>query len=180
MTCIVGVIDGDRIVMGGDSAGTEGMFQAPFATEKLFQNGEFLIGHTSDYRLGNLLRYRFTPPVPEEGSELHRYMATQFVDALRECLKAGGYAKREAEVESGGVFLVGYRGRLFIVEDNYQVMEFLDAFGACGSGSEVASGALYASKELPAEERIKLALEAAARYNTHVCAPFIIKHLEQK
>ncbi|MFE2420722.1 hypothetical protein [Streptomyces hokutonensis] len=48
-------------------------------------------------------------------------MATRFINAVRACLKEGGWARKDSEQEQAGVFLVGIHGRLFEVHDDRQV-----------------------------------------------------------
>jgi hypothetical protein len=105
-------------------------------------------------------------------------MATTFIDAVRDCLKAHGYAKKKEEQESGGTFLVGYRGRLFFIDDDYQVGEAADGYNAVGCGLESANGAMFASPHVPARQRVRTALEAAERFSAGVRGPFNIVNLK--
>lgn len=177
MTCIVGMVEGGRVWIGGDSAGVSGLTLQVRADEKVFRNGPFVMGFTSSFRMGQLLRYAFRPPAHPEGVDELQFMATLFVDEARRCLKEGGVAKKADEVESGGTFLVGYRGRIFYVEDDYQVGEMRDAVAACGSGSDVALGAMHVLRtdaNLDPAAKLVLALEAAERWNAAVRAPFVV------
>ena len=69
------------------------------------------------------VRYGFTPPEPKPDADLHGHMCTTFVDALRACLKDGGWATKDKEQEVRGrsAFLAGVHGRLFKVQSDYQV-----------------------------------------------------------
>ena len=155
---------------------------------KVFTKGEFIIGYTSSFRMGDLLQYRFVPPPLSEGS-LSEYMRTTFMDAVRTCFKDGGFAQKNNEKESGGDFIVGVRGRLFIVEDDYQVSEPLDGWAAVGSGTQIARGALFAiqkidhlivTRELEPCELLVVALEAAAHCSAYVRGPFHCLSTENK
>ena len=81
------------------------------------------------------------------------------------------------------MLLVGYAGKLFIVEDDYQVSEVGDGYAAIGSGDNVAKGALYLAKvisknlETDKAEDVELALKAAEHHNATVRRPFVIKKL---
>lgn len=178
MTCIVGLVDGDNVYIGGDSAGVAGVDLIIRADEKVFRNGPFIMGFTSSFRMGQLLRYKFNPPehpwscgIP---MDTYKFMVAVFIDEVRKCLKDGGYAIEENKQESGGTFLVGYRNRLFIIDSDYQVGESQDGFSAVGCGSQIALGSLYSTKDKPTGNRIKAALEAAERFNTGVRGPFTI------
>lgn len=174
MTCIVALRDtSGTLWMGGDSAGVAGWEVTLTAQPKVFRLGDMLIGYTTSFRMGQLLQYALV--LPEiDAADLHRYMVTKFIDAVRLCLKAGGYAKKENEEERGGCFLVAVHGRIFRIDNDYQVFE--DAFGtdAVGCGEAYARGALYANPHLEPQKRIVQALEAAALYSTGVRAPFLV------
>lgn len=177
MTCIVGIQHESGVTIGGDSAGVAGYTLTNRADPKIFVNGDYLIGFTSSFRMGQLIRYADLPKsLDREGEDLDRFMATTFVDGIRETLKNGGYATKESEQERGGVFLIGVSGRLYRIESDYQVGWSLDGYEACGSGWEIAHGALHATRDLKPEDRVTRALEAAAHHSTTVSAPFIILH----
>jgi ATP-dependent protease HslVU (ClpYQ) peptidase subunit len=172
MTCIAGVVQDNKVYIGADSAGVANLSLIVRADRKVFRNGEFVMGFTSSFRMGQLLRYSFIPPKRHVDSDVDKFMATDFIDAVRNCLKAGGYAEKHAESERAGVFLVGYAGRLFRIECDYQVGEALDGYDAIGCGGEVALGALFATLSHPPRERLEIALRAAERFSAGVRAPF--------
>lgn len=179
MTCIVAIRDKDGVVwMGGDSAGVSGWEVTLTAQPKVFKLGNVLMGYTSSFRMGQLLQYALTLPEVDDDN-LHRYMVTKFVNAVRECLKMGGYAKKENETETGGTFLVGIVGRLFRIEDDYQVYECMDDVDSVGSGEQYARGTLYANAHLTPKARIEQALGAAATYNMGVRGPFTVIHSDK-
>jgi ATP-dependent protease HslVU (ClpYQ) peptidase subunit len=183
MTCIVGLLDDGDIYIGGDSAGVGGYALHVRADQKVFRNGPFLMGFTTSFRMGQLLRYKLTPPehpyIAGTGKRMdtYKYMVTHFVDAVRQCLKDGGYASKDKEVEEGGTFLVGYDGRLFEIESDYQVAEQAVEFHAVGCGDQIALGSLYSSRGRPPKERVVMALEAAERFSPYVRGPFVIEKL---
>ena len=180
MTCIVGVVDADgRIVMGGDSAGVAGYDLRARADAKVFRVGDFLIGFTSSFRMGQLLRWKLASYLQAQPAAMadDEFMCTLFVDAIRKCLSEGGYARKENEAESGGEFIVGYRGALWHIESDYQVGQLVDPFAACGCGESYAHGAL-AVLDADAETRVRRALETAERFSAGVRGPFVIVSLE--
>ncbi len=178
MTCIAGIAVNGKVWMGADSAGIAGWELSIRSDPKVFQNGPFLMGFTSSFRMGQLLRWSFVPPHHDEGVEDEKYMITTFVDAVRSCLKNGGCATKDKEAEAGGTFLVGYRGRIYRIEDNYQVGVAADGFDACGVGESSARGSLHTSGRLipriSAEQRVQWALEAAERCSAGVRGPFLV------
>lgn len=179
MTCIVGLVNKGTIWMGGDSAGLSGWELSIRTDEKVFQNGPFLMGFTTSFRMGQLLRWAFKPP-KQEGGEDGKFMVTTFIDAVRDCLKVGGFATKDKDVEGGGTFLVGYKGQLYYVGEDYQIGVNVDGFDAVGCGSEIAKGSMFTSAQLrriSPEQRILWALSAAERLNGGVRGPFAIRQL---
>lgn len=176
MTCVVGIEDGERVIIGADSAGVAGYAITIRADEKVWRSGEFVFGFTSSFRMGQLLRYNLTPPrrPPESASQRDRdrWMTTEFIDAVRTTLKDGGFAKIDNGVERGGIFLVGWRGTLYRVESDFQVGRAAVGEDAVGCGDELALGALFATRGQAARGRVRKALEAAATYSTGVAPPF--------
>lgn len=174
MTCVVGLRYGGTVFIGGDSAGSDEGYVSIRSDPKVFLNGEFLFGFTSSFRMGQLLRYSFTPPKMHAGEDISRFMAVDFIDQVRLCLKSGGFARCTDESESGGTFLVGFRGRLFFIDSDYQVGEPASGYDAVGCGRAVALGSLYESSSQDPVTRVRNALEAAAYFCDGVRPPFTI------
>ena len=186
MTCIVGLVDSGAVYIGGDSSRVSGKTLRVRSGFKVFRNGEFLFGCAGSIRVEQLLHYKFTPPPHGEGVDPDCYMATDFVDAVREVLEKGGtLGKFTTGEEKAGdsALLVGYRGRLYEMDDDFQMVRQGDPFASVGCGSNVAMGAMYMGEvafALSPEEKIVRALEAAARYHCGVCGPFDVQVLEAK
>ena len=179
MTCIVGVAQEGKVYIGADSASVSGWCVRQTELPKVFKTGNFVIGYTTSFRMGQILQHHLTVRSQYEDEEDDQFMVRAFAEAVRECLKARGFAKVENNVEKGGTFLVGYRGRLYSVDDDFQVNEMIDGYDACGCGYPFALGAMKAlGQELP-EERIKHALEIAAHFSGWVKPPFHIEVLEK-
>lgn len=175
MTCIVGLEHDGRVSIGGDSAGVDGGLGIRIRVdEKVFINRQMIFGFTDSFRMGQLLRYSLS--IPEQlpsCTDDFKFMCTSFIDAVRTCLKNGGYARVKDGEDHGGTFLVGYRGKLYEVADDFQVGRSAQAFEACGCGVDFAMGAMFANGPgMPPEDRIKKALEAAAEFSAGVAPPF--------
>lgn len=180
MTCIVGLVHGDTVIIGADSAGVHSAtWQITVRRDrKVFRNGDFLIGFTSSFRMGQLLAFNFTPPKPRADVDVMTYMVTDFIDAVRTCLKTGGYARVKESADEGGEFLVGYRGRLFNIHEDFQVAESTLGYAACGCGGQPAIGSLYSTRTWsdPAA-RVTEALTCAEAFSAGVRGPFHIEVL---
>lgn len=178
MTCIAGFVDEGAVWIGADSAGVSGSDYGLTvrADGKLFRNGPMLFGFTTSFRMGQVLRHALVIPDHHPNTVVEKWMATIFIDAVRYCLKSAGYATKANEAESGGTFMVGYQGRLFIVYDDYQVAEPAKGIAAVGCGYQIAQGALHAS-QARGGERVLVALEAAEAYSAGVRGPFAVELL---
>lgn len=177
MTCVVGFVEGGTVWIGADSAGVGGYSLTVRADLKVFRNGPMLFGFTSSFRMGQLLRWSLEVPDHDPRVPVEKYMATTFVDAVRSCLKDKGFARKSSEEEIGGTFLVAYKGRLFCIQNDYQVAETVDGFDAVGCGEDIAKGALFAPTGLSGRERALMALTAAERHSAGVRAPFHVESL---
>jgi hypothetical protein len=173
VTCIAGIAENGVVWLAGDSAGVGGWDLTVRADPKVFVNGPYVMGFTTSFRMGQLLEHALTPPAPDPAG-LHAFMCTTFVDAVRACLKDGGWASKDKEQEEGGTFLVGVSGRLFRVCDNYQVGEAAGHYDAIGCGGQAACGALFATAGMDPMRRLGKAMEAAEHLSAGVRGPFMI------
>ncbi len=64
MTCIVAIIDGNKVFMGGDAAASDDKTGIIFqrVDPKVFKVGQFGIGFIDSFRMGQILQYNWTPP----------------------------------------------------------------------------------------------------------------------
>lgn len=176
MTCIVGLKHGKHVYIGADSAAvaSNGVRLVVRKDEKVFKNGDFLIGFCGSFRMGQLLKYSLKIPKMDAKESFEEYMVTKFIDSIRECFKNGGFLTVEDEIEYGGTFLVGYKDKLVNIRDDHQVEIAVDDFNAVGSGEMVALGSLYSTTGNPIA-RVTKALEASAMYTQVVRPPFIVR-----
>ena len=190
MTAIAAIVTNEgHIIMGGDSAGTSYDFSQTIRKDpKVFHNKKFLIGFTSSYRMGQILRYSFKPPRHLKKVDTDTYMRTVFIDAVRSALKDGGYTHIQNNTEAGGLFLVGYRSRIFAIEPDFQVGEPINNYFAVGCGSDLCLGSFASTKfpkdYIPTHEdysnRVLLALRAAEEHSAGVQGPMILEELKAK
>jgi hypothetical protein len=188
MTCIVGLVDPKlkEMWIGGDSAGvrTSGNYALRIRSdEKVFVNNDFIFGFTSSFRMGQLLRYSFMPPEKNKYLSNYQYMTTVFIDNVRQCFKRGGILRIEDDVESGGGFLVGWRGTIYSIESDFQVGVSVHNYYSMGCAEDVAMGALYALDnvrylKMKPQNKVIAALMAAEEFNSCVRRPFRLAKLK--
>jgi len=95
MTCIVGIQHDGRVYIGGDSAGVAGYSITSRADAKVFTVGPYVMGFTSSFRMGQLLRYGLKAPKPPVVGS-----------AVRQVL--GGVQGAQGQVVSAADLVVGY------------------------------------------------------------------------
>lgn len=172
-TCVVGLVQDGNIYLGADSAGTDGHLNQEFrADEKVFTNGQFVLGGTSSFRMLQLLRYKFEPPKQSQNQSDMKYMVSDFIDAVLKCFKDNNYGKEKEGIMEGGSFLVGYNGQLYSIYEDFQVSLSTTNYNAVGCGAGFALGSMFSSKGKKPKERLKLALEAASFHSAGVSPPF--------
>lgn len=179
MTAIAAIAEDGKVYMGGDSAGVGGLSLTVRRDVKVFKNGPFIMGFTTSFRMGQLLHYAFEAPEHPDKMSDECFLSTVFIDAVRKCLKDGGYAEVDKNQESGGTFLLGYKGILYRIGGDYQVGISACDFDAVGCGHDLCKGSLHAthSYDIKPERRIKMALEAAEAFSAGVRGPFTVLSL---
>ncbi len=176
MTCIAAIKHDGRVFIAGDSAGVAGYSLSVRRDSKVWAKDGFVYGFTSSFRMGQLLRFKFKPPTHHAEIGDYEYMVSDFVEEVRSCMKKGGYAQVKENVEEGGTFIVGYKGEIYIIEDDYQVGMLHDDYMAVGCGQAYAKGVLFALREcneMKPVQKLQVALEAAERHSAGVRGPFI-------
>jgi len=177
MTCIIGYVSDDNIVyIGADSAGVSGNDIRIRADEKVFKNGDFIFGFTTSFRMGQILRYVFKPPERKVFSTDDEYLHNDFINEIIKTFQENGYAKIESNVIKGGMFIFGYKGKLYFVDNDFQIGKPIRNYESIGCGENYAIGCLYAleNTNISIEKKITKALEAAEEFSTGVRGPFHI------
>lgn len=184
MTCVVALIDGNKVFMGGDAAASDDktglIFQRTDA--KVFKVGQFGIGFIDSFRMGQILQYSWTPPVykPTKGNKnLDKFLRTKFIDSIRNAFREHGFGNfsNTDDGDQGGVFIFAVQetGRIFTVDSDFHIGEIDVPFVAEGGGQELALGSLFSTGSVKTpRKRVRMALEAAAKFNMSVRPPFTI------
>lgn len=156
MTCIVGFLNGDIVHMAGDHIGTDGYSREIQGRSKVFRNGDFLIGYTSSFRMGQILEHVWEPPKKSKKcKDVTEFMVKQVVPSLIACFDNNRFirsinssdeeAKKAVPGQAcGGEFLVGYNGHLFKIESDFSVLECVNGYDSIGAGEAYSLGAFSA------------------------------------
>lgn len=178
MTCVVACVRDGKVYMGSDSAAASDTEISTQIRPKVFSNGDFLIGYCHSFRLGQIVEYHFKPPKIISDSDEHdfliKFMVKHFIPALRACLTENCYPSLLDEA-NGWSLIVGVRGNIFIIEDDFNVSSYDRDYHAIGSGSPYALGALEAlstDEDMHPLDYLNLALMAAEKHSPSVASPF--------
>jgi len=176
MTCIVGLRNDKGVILAGDSAGVEGFNVTIRKDSKVFKVNNILIGYTSSFRMGQIIRYHLDITYSGDEDE-YDWMVTVFIPHIRKILQEHGFTKINNNEESGGVFLVGINNRLFIVESDFQVGESNLVYESVGCGEKYAKGYIYAAlgninNTRTEEQIVEGALYCATNFSAGVRPPF--------
>ena len=174
MTCIIGLVCNDEVLIAGDSASVSMSehFTNPDGDPKVFRNNEFIMGCTTSFRMIQVLQHSLVIPRHFEEMDFREYIATRFVDAVRRVFKEAGFATNKDEVETGGTFIVGYKNNLVKIQDDYSYHISSRGELAIGSGHIPALSSLFSTTGKDAKERLMMAMQATERFNMTVNGPF--------
>lgn len=185
MTCIVALSVGNKVLLGGDSAASDEKTGLVLHTTdaKVFKVGQYGIGFVDSFRMGQILQYNWTPPIykPTKGyKNLDKFMRTKFVESVKEAYQEHGYGRFGQNTEDGdegGIIIIAVQntGRIFTMDVDYHVSEIDVEYLAEGSGQQVALGSLFSTGAVKTpRKRVRMALEAAAKFIMSVRGPFTI------
>lgn len=174
MTCIVGVEHKGFVYMGGDRCGSNSSLKVTVDRSKVFLNKDVLIGFTDSFRFGDILQFHYVPAKRPKKFSDEEYVYLIMIEQIRDLLKDKGYATVADNAESGGNCLIGYRGKLYELQDDFSLNRTMNGFNAVGSGADIALGSLYTTglEGWEPEKRIITALEAAEEFCPGVRRPF--------
>ena len=193
MTCIVGMVDGNVVLIGSDSAATDEFgnqevqrdaklftLQVPVAGRPEGPKGpkaSMLIGFSGSFLVAQAIRWMLNVPRYRPTEPIMKYMVAHFVPAARAAVtKALGEPKDTESMFREATFLIGFQGRLFTVESNGQIMESLHGYASVGAGSSTALGAMWASGSRDAWTVLEDGLHAAEYFCSTVRGPFHIEY----
>lgn len=185
MTCILGLEYNNKVYMGCDSMAASNKDMYVTSLKKVFVRDEMIFGYTSSFRFGQLLQYSLDIPTDnyyKDGSDPFYYLVNSFIPALRDCLATNGYTRIDNNVEEGGTMLLGYKGKLYSIYDDFQVNRSEYGFNSVGCGSSYALGAMdnylfegNGATWLQIDQIIESCLTTAAKFSNGVCAPFYVR-----
>lgn len=175
MTCIVGLIDKENVIIGGDSLGSSSGQCSVRKDKKIFKKKGVCFGSTGSYRFIQLLQYFLDFELKPDMDEFD-FSVKDLVPAIISTLKTHDSVElSNGRLNNDSVLMVGINNRLFTIYSDFQVEENIDPFQAIGSGGQLALGSLattYLDENLDSKDKLLKALEIASRYNTYCSGPY--------
>lgn len=181
MTCIVGLVDGKTVWLGGDRAATDGHLNRVIIKHpKVFKKGDVGFGVCGLPKVMDALKHAIELPIQADGDD-RAFLVSELVPAVRDGLVKLDAAGKDSSSFGGssdtcfqGAILVAYRGKLYNLQGNFQLIEGAEAYASVGGGSTLALGSFAStSRERNPRKRMLTALEASTK-NASVAPPFDI------
>lgn len=136
---------------------------------------KIVFGIVGSGRLGQVLQVGHDLPPLNEGGDVMRWLVSDLCAYIRELFgKEQTLSKEDGVAYMDAFFLIGFRGVLYQMMNDFSIIPLPDPFVAIGSGRGHAQGVFFATPGEDPEKRINMAFEAVARWNTNVRAPFLI------
>lgn len=170
MTCIVGMVDkrdGSVWVMGDSMASTSEMTYI-VRDLKVWRHGELVLGFCGSFRGRDILASSLTLPALTPDEDPERWLRTEFVRAVRKAMSEGGFLTsfKEGNDATLSSLLIGLRGRLFVLRNDFSIGEAITPYMVIGSGAPEAYGSLFSTRDVEdVKARLVEALDASAYYN---------------
>lgn len=149
MTCVLALkfideTDKQVVLLAADKMGSNGSVKRIYTKPKIFKNGDFYIGYSTSFCMGQILQHVWTPPEQKIGQTDDDYLFNDVRASLHKMFEDNdfGFKKSESNGEPNrGTFIMVYKGRIFEVFSNMALLE-VDGFASVGCGSEIMQGAI--------------------------------------
>jgi ATP-dependent protease HslVU (ClpYQ) peptidase subunit len=183
MSVVIGIKNGNKIVMASDSQITSG------GVRKLGQGlNNFKIWHPDKKKdvlmgaVGSLREKNITQTNDDliradeyyEGKIDYKFVVNKLINRIYEGLKeAYCIDDKEKPLKMGAVYLFAFKNNLYEIDANGAVIE-INKYTAIGSGANEALASLHTTEDEPIKERIKKAMKASCLNDIFVSEPIIV------
>ena len=123
------------------------------------------------------IKYHLSVRAQHDEENDHAYIVVAFVEAMRELLKAKAVTTVRENTESVWCCLVGYKGKLYQMESDFNISSTARGFDAIGCGDAYALGAMIALKDLEPIQRIMQTLAISGELCALVASPYYVETL---
>lgn len=168
MTAIIGLEHDGKVYIGADSAAVskEQYIIDICAEKKIFKNKNFIFGGAGSFRLMQITQYTFDPPFHKKHLSDMKYLCGPFIKQFMKTVD-------EDQYELNGQLLMGYKGKLYCIQNDFHISSLAESFCSIGIGSQFAIGAMASNVGIKdPKERILQALKVSEKFCAGVCGPF--------
>lgn len=166
MSVVAGLIKDGKVYMAADSMSSSDDGDIRYrADKKIFVNDKYIIGYTGSARTGQVLKPHYFKP-PKNIYDLP--------DAIREQLKEKGCSCEIPEAAGtdamGSNLLIGWKGKLYEVLIDFQLVELVEPYSAVGAGKYHALSVFYFANriglfdEISPPDLLQYAIETASYF----------------
>jgi len=173
MTILVGIADGKNVYIGGDRAASDGDTIITMYRPKVTVKNKWIFGYSGSVGAGQLLEFVDFPAIDKK-TDIYRVLRLDIIKQLKTLIADHG----DDGDDNGAEFLIGANGKLFeFTTSDWGVVEVTET--TAGSGNQIALGSLYTTYtlDIPIEERIQYALDAAIEYSPTCQGPVDILYV---
>ena len=176
MSTVVGLKTNEGVWIGADSrASTDEGEVRPFVAEKVFYNGDYLVGFIGSVRGGQIVRPEYFKP-PKNVNDWPDALIAQYE-------KKGCLANSE---QNTSLMLCNFiiadkrTSKMYEILVDFQMNE-IEWYTCIGSGSYYAFGSFFTTEELNIKDgynRVEVALKTASKFDSATGGPLKIMKLE--
>ena len=134
--------------------------------ELIFMNEEFLIGVSNSDEYSQYIQHCFSIPSHSSKLSVMQYFVSCFIKEL----KNSGITPTQSIV-------IGYRGIIFVITENFDIVVPKNNYVAIGKGSSVALGAFQVLRDIKDQapiEKITRVLQATSEHCESLSTPYVI------
>lgn len=168
MTVLVGLVDGNTVILGADRGTSDGNFLGSTMSKKVKKIApRIAIAYSGSAGTGQLI-HSLDFPAPDP-SNLDTWINRDFLPKIREAADVARLDTANTD-RAGADLLLAIHGRLFeLSTDDWSVLEYREI--ATGSGYQYALGSLHTSMGANPKSRVRIAVQAAIKYSPHCARP---------
>lgn len=186
MSVVVGIEWRKKVWMAADSLVSDSEDQVFETSEppKVYKWDGFVLGTVGSFRVGNIIHEFFEPPKKSAADDHLSYMVSKFVPELRRILEENHVVTAYMVVDDDFAkpeefsVMVGFEGRIYVVDDDFSVARAASGYAFIGSGAEIAGGALFVTQASnKPRNRVEQAVEAASKHCASVGGKIVVESI---
>lgn len=173
MTCIIGMCLGGSVYVAADRMASNGFTKFLVDRPKVFRKGDFVIGYTTSFKMGQLLEFEWNPPARLVSDTDEEFIYCKVVKSFEMLFKSLDHGSKSGSHYETGEFLFAYQGKLY----KHHPQGFITSSEAmaCGAGEYHAVAiidTLLTHTELSPSEMFRETMRRVSRYVEGVSEDF--------